>query len=78
MKDFYSHLNMEDITDADYTHEKRICKDFKIKKLGEYYDLVCSKWYIIVVSRFLAAPGLAWQAALKKKKVKLDLLTDIL
>ena len=46
--------------------------------MGEYYDLVCSKWYIIVVSRFIAAPGLAWQAALKKKKVKLDLLTDIL
>ena len=22
-KDFYSHLNMEDITDADYTHRKK-------------------------------------------------------
>ena len=31
---FYSHLNMEDITDADYTHTKRVCKDFKIKNLG--------------------------------------------
>ena len=28
-------------------------------------------------TRFLAAPGLAWQAALRKTKVKLDLLTDI-
>ena len=27
--------------------------------------------------RFLSAPGLAWQAALKKTKVKLDPLTDI-
>ena len=26
---------------------------------------------------FLIAPGLAWQAVLKKTKVKLDLLTDI-
>ena len=27
-EDFYSHLNMEDITDADYAHAKRVCKDF--------------------------------------------------
>ena len=30
---------MEDINDADYTHEERDCKDFEIKKLGEYDDL---------------------------------------
>ena len=30
-KDFYSQLNMEDITDADYVHAKRVCKDFEIK-----------------------------------------------
>ena len=30
-KDFYSHFNMEDITDADYPHVKQVCKDFKIK-----------------------------------------------
>ena len=36
---FYSHLNMEDITDADYMHTKRVCKDFEIKNLGEYHDL---------------------------------------
>ena len=33
-EDFYSHLNMEDITDADYTRKKGVCKDFKIKNLG--------------------------------------------
>ena len=38
-EDFYSHLNMEDITEADYAHAKRVCKDFKIKNLREYYDL---------------------------------------
>ena len=26
-EDFYSHLNMEDITGADYAHAKRVCKD---------------------------------------------------
>ena len=28
-EDFYSHLNMEDITDADYALGKRVCKDLK-------------------------------------------------
>ena len=30
---------MEDITDADYAHRKRICKDPKAKTLEEYHDL---------------------------------------
>ena len=29
----YSNLNMEDITDSDYMHAKRFCKDFEIKNL---------------------------------------------
>ena len=33
-EEFCSNLNMEDITDADYTHAKRVCKDFEIKNLG--------------------------------------------
>ena len=33
--------------------------------------------YELDPARFLTAPGLAWQAAIKKTKVKLDLLTDI-
>ena len=37
-KIFYSHLNMEDITDNDYAHAKRVCKDFEIKNLAHYYD----------------------------------------
>ena len=37
--DFYSHLNMEDITDADYVLAKIVRKDFQIKILGEYNDL---------------------------------------
>ena len=34
-----SNLNMEDITDADYIHTKRVCKDFQIKNYGEYHGL---------------------------------------
>ena len=38
-EEFYSNLNMEDITDADYMHAKRIFKDFEMKNLREYHDL---------------------------------------
>ena len=94
-EDCYSHLNMEDITDADYTHRKRVCKDFQIKSLGEYHDLYVQSNILLLAdvfenfrnmslevyefdsAKFISAPGLAWKAALKKTKVKLDLLTDI-
>ena len=90
---FYSHLNMEDIIDADYSHVKRVCKDFEIK--GEYHDsyiesktlvlsdvsenfwTMCLEIYDFDPAHFLSAAGLAWQAALKKTKLKLHLLTDI-
>ena len=38
-EEFYSHLNMEGITDADYVHAKEVSKDFEIKNVGEYHDL---------------------------------------
>ena len=38
-EEFYSHLNMEDITEADFAHAKRVSKNFEIKNLGEYFDL---------------------------------------
>ena len=38
-EEFYSNLNMEETTDADYMHGKRVCKVFEIKNLGEYHDL---------------------------------------
>ena len=28
---------MKNITDSDYNHAKRTCKDFEIKKLGEHH-----------------------------------------
>ena len=91
----YSYLNMEDITDADYAHAKKVCKDFEIKNLGEYRDLYVQRNTLLLAdvfnnfqnmsleiyevdhTYFLSAPGLAWQTALKRTKVKIDLLTDI-
>ena len=37
-EDFYSHLNMEDITDPGYAYAKRVREDFEIN-LGEHHDL---------------------------------------
>ena len=37
-EDLYNRLNIEFITDADYTHAKRVCQDIEIKNLGEYHD----------------------------------------
>ena len=38
-EDFYSNLNpyLNLNLDANYGHRKRVCKDFKIKNLGEYH-----------------------------------------
>ena len=36
---FYSKLNLENITDKDYEHVKKVWKVFKIKNLDEYHDL---------------------------------------
>ena len=84
---------MEDITDTDYTHLKRVCKDLEVEKLGEYDDFyvqsdilllalvfetfrnMCLKISDFDPEIFILAPGLTFQAALKKTKVKL--LTDI-
>ena len=38
---------------------------------------MCLEIYEINPARFITAPGLAWQTALKITKVKLDLLTVI-
>ena len=38
-EELYSDLNIEDNTDADYMHAKRVCKKFEIKSLDEDHDL---------------------------------------
>ena len=38
---------------------------------------MCSKTYHSNPAKFLSAPGLSWQAALKKAEVKLELLPNI-
>ena len=85
-EEFYSNFIMKDITDADYMHAKRVCKDFEMKNLGEYHDLrfisdtllladvlenfrkMCLKIHHLDLVKFLSAPQLAWQTALKRQK----------
>ena len=83
---------MEDISDAGDAHAKRICKDFEKKgeyhdlyvqkdtlllaDVFENFRTICLEIYKLYSAKFLSAPRLAWQAALKKTKVKLELLTD--
>ena len=51
-KDFYSHLNMKDITDVDYTCAKKVCKDFEIKNLEEYHDLYVQRDTLLLADVF--------------------------
>ena len=48
----FNYLNMEDITDADYPHAKRVCKDFEIKNLGECHDLYVQSDILLLAEVF--------------------------
>ena len=37
-KDFHSELNLEDISDEDYTHAQKVWDVFEIRNRGEYND----------------------------------------
>ena len=81
---FYSSLNMEDITDIDHRHAKRVFKKFSNKNLllktllfwdvSENFREKCIEIYKLDPAHFLSTPGLASQARLKKTEVKLELL----
>ena len=76
-EEFYSNLNMEDITDADYLHVKRVCGTLLLADVFENVRKMCLKIYHSDPVKFLSASALARKAALKKTEVKLELLTDI-
>ena len=86
---FNSKLNEEGITDKDYVQAQKVWKVFQINNFGEYHDLYvqtanvfenfrdkCVEIFGLDPAHFLSAPGLAWQACLKKAGVKLELFTD--
>ena len=48
---------MEDITDADYAHKKRVFEDFEIK-LGEYHDLYVQNYTLLLADVFENFPNM--------------------
>ena len=48
-----------------------------LAEVFENFRNKCIEMYELDPAHFLSAPGLAWQACLKKTEIKLELLTDI-
>ena len=46
---FYGSLNMEDVTDVDHSHAKRVFKSLNNKNLGDYYDLYVQSDTLLLV-----------------------------
>ena len=87
----YSNLNMEDIINVitcmkkDFElknlveyHYLYLENDTRLlDDVFENFREICLKIYHLDPTKFLSAPGLAWQAALKRTEVKSELLIDI-
>ena len=60
------------MTDADYTYEERVFRDFYVGSdtslQADIFWNECLQIYFPNVAHFLSAPGLAWQASLKRLK----------
>ena len=89
-KDFYSCLNMEDITHADYAHAKRVCNGFEVKPLGQHHNLYVKRDALFLAyvfgnfrniwswsSKISFSIWISIASSIKNTKGKLDLLNDI-
>lgn len=48
-EEIYRNLIMEDITDENYKHAKRVWRDIKLQNLGDYLDL-CNQSYTLLLA----------------------------
>ena len=49
---FCSKLDIKNITDVDFRHEKRLFKEFNIKNVGEYHDLYVKSDTLLLLEVF--------------------------
>ena len=77
IEDYYSNYHLKHISKKYYNHAKNVWNTFEIKNLGEYHDLYvqsetfrnkCIKYYELDLTYFVSAPGLFWEACLKRQK----------
>ena len=86
-EEFYSNLNIEDITDVDYVHAKGVSKDFEIKNLDEYHNLQlksdtlilktlekCAYNLSITPSKFSLSPRISLTRCFKKDWSKIRII----
>ena len=52
MKNFYSELTMENITNSDYRHAQKVFKTFNNKHLGGYHDLYVQSDVLLLADVF--------------------------
>ena len=67
---------MEDISDGHYTHVKRVYAQYDTLWTADIFNM-CLLTYGFDPAYLVLPTELAWQAALKITKIKLDLSTDI-
>ena len=51
-EDFYSNLNVEDISDIDYRHANNVFKRFKLENLRDYHDLYVQSDTLLLADLF--------------------------
>lgn len=54
------------------------CDTLLVADVFEIFQNTCTEIYELDSAYFLSAPGEAWQAYLKKAKVELELLTNVI
>ena len=69
--------NRFEIKNLDEHHGLHLKSDTLLLAVFENFRKMCLEINQLDMAKFLSVPGLAWQATLKKTKVKLKLLVDI-